>query len=311
MGWLVFGIVIGLAVGAAAVAAIVRAAGRAIGTTPRSVLGLIVDGLRPAGERDGVAAQRVLARRLKRTGSRTASGKRVAASELTVHVSPEDYIAIDAALGVTAAEADLGAFYRAHAASAGWIRADDPRVRLVRDISLRPRQAFVQAVTVAPEAAPAPPVAEPEPVRSEPVHVTPDREPFRPVVVPRQDEATTDVLPHAMLADAMATAAYPVGLLLGDLVAVHGTDVRTVPAHTGVFRIGRGRQNDLVVTSPGVGRDHLVIEVRGDAWWIVPGTAEATTMLDGRPLIAPVVLRTPAVLDLGRGARVRLSISGP
>src|SRR3954469_9673180 len=91
MGWLWLGLVLGLLVGAGAVALVVRAVGKLTGTDLRSVGRLVVDGLPPGRRREGVAAQRALARRLKRAGERTASGRRVAAEELTVHVSPEDH----------------------------------------------------------------------------------------------------------------------------------------------------------------------------------------------------------------------------
>jgi hypothetical protein len=260
---------------------------------------LIVDGLAPGRERDGVAAQRALARRLKRAGERTASGRRVAAVELVVHVSPETHDAIGSALGVGTAEADLAEFYRERAVQGSWILAGEPRVRIVRDISLRPRQAFVRTTTRAavgvPDgaAAPTPPTERP-PVAPDPA-------------APRPDDVTTDVLPRALLDDTTTTAAYP-ALALGDLVAVHGTDVRTVTAAEGVLRIGRGPHNDVVLDRPGIGRDHLVLEARGDAWWIVPGTAQGGTKLDGIPVAVPTPVPGDGTLELGRGVRVRVTV---
>jgi hypothetical protein len=286
MGWLWLGLLIGLLVGAAVVALLLRAVGGLTGTDLRGVARLVLDGLRPGRRREGVAAQRALARRLKRAGERTASGRRVAAEALTVHVSPEDHDAISAALGVEAAETDLAEFYRGHAAGSRWIVNGEPQVRLVRDISLRPRQAYVRATTRAAVPARAP----------------------EPAAAPLNDPVT-DVLPRALLdEDASVTAVYPANLLLGDLIVVHGTDVRTVTAAEGVLRIGRGAHNDVVLDRPGVGRDHLVLEARGDAWWIVPGTAQGDTRLDGVPVEAPTPVVGDATLELGRGVRVRLTV---
>lgn len=301
MGWLWLGLLIGLAVGAGVLALVLRAVGGLTGTDLRSVGRLIVDGLTPGRRREGVVAQRALARRLRRAGERTASGRRVAAEEVTVHVSPEDHAAIDAALGVPAAEADLAEFYRAHASRGGWIVGAEPQVRIVRDISLRPRQAFVRAPARAahPGHAGQPPPA---------AQAASNPEPPRPPEPARQD-ARTDVLPHALLeaADGSATAVLPVGRV-GDLVVVHGTDVRTRSPSAGALRIGRGRHNDLVLDRPGVARDHLVVEARTDGWWVVPGTSPGGTLLDGAALDGPAPILGGATLELGRGVRLRLSV---
>ncbi|MGT2425234.1 FHA domain-containing protein [Amnibacterium kyonggiense] len=222
-----------------------------------------------------------------------------------MHVSPEDHETITAALGVEVAEADLAEFYRAHASRGNWLVSAEPQVRIVRDISLRPRQVFVRTtaragVSAPPVAAPAPPFAAPAPRRS---------------ALAEQQDAPTDVLPPDLLAagidpDSTTTAVYPAGLLLGDLVVVHGTDVRTVTPTDGVLRIGRGAHNDLVLERPGIVRDHLVLEARDDGWWAVPGATQGGTKLDGVVLDGPAPVRGTAVLELGRGVRVRLSV-GP
>jgi hypothetical protein len=317
MGWLVLGLVLGLLVGAAVVAAVLRSVGRITGTDRASVLRLVLDGLAPGRRTDGVAAQRALARRLKRTGQRTASGRRVAAEAVIVQISPEDEEAIAAALGLEVAEADLTEFYRAHASRNGWLVGGEPVVTIVKDISLRPRQAVVRAEIRALDRPAAEPVLAPvredapgaqleEPVVSRPPAAS------RPPVAPRPDEAVTDVLPRELLAEAGAfpTAVYPIGGTPGDLVVVHGTDVRTVAASTGSIRIGRGAHNDLVIARPGVGRDHLVIEVRGGSWWLVPGKAQGGTTLDGHLLDGPTELPGTATVGLGRGVRLRLSVEG-
>lgn len=290
MGWLWLGLVLGLLVGAGVVALVVRGVGRVIGTGPSSVGRLIVDGLTPGRRRDGVTAQRALARRLQRAGERTASGRRVAADELVVHVSPEDHEAIGGSLGIDTAQTDLAEYYRGLASRGGWIVGQEPDVRIVRDISLRPRQSFVRVTSrVAPPRDPAP-------------------APTRPPVASRPGDAVTDVLPRTLVDEAgpFSTAVYPAGVLLGDLVVVHGTDVRTVPVAKGVLRIGRGRHNDLVLDRPGIGRDHLVLEARGDAWWIVPGSGRTT--VGDAPLEVPRAVAGGETLELGRGVRVRLSV---
>ena len=308
MGWLVLGLVLGLIVGAAVVAGILRSVGRITGMKPRDVVGLVVDGLTPGRRADGIAAQRSLARRLKRAGDRAASGRRVAADEVTVQVSPEDEEAIAAVLGIETAERDLAEFYREQAARGDWILGDEPQVRIVKDISLRPRQVVVRTETRArtPPARP----AEPVPVARPAPAPTSSAASARQEVAARPDDAVTDVLPRALLEELgpTATAVYPVGMPVGDLVVVHGTDVRTVPAATGSIRIGRGQHNDLVVARPGVGRDHLLVEVRGDAWWIVPGTSQGGTTLDGVALDGPAELSGPVTLGLGRGVRIRLTV---
>ena len=112
IGGLLLGTVLGLAVGALAVLALLRAVGRLTGAVrPRAVLEVVLDGLWSRPHRDGMAAQRVLARRLKHTGSRTASGGTVAATRLDLHVSPEDFELIEGAMGLPEAERDLAAFY--------------------------------------------------------------------------------------------------------------------------------------------------------------------------------------------------------
>lgn len=298
MGWFWLGLVLGLLVGAGAVALLLRAVGRITGTGLRSVGRLVLDGLLPGRRRDGVAAQRALARRLKRSSQRTAAGRRVAAEELDVHVSPEDHDVIGSALGIDAAERDLAEYYRDLASRDRWIVGAEPRVRIERDISLRPRQVFVRATTRASIAEP--PQAQPRPGTA-PVP--------RPPVADRTDEAVTDVLPRGMLGDDEAvTSVYPASGLLGDLVVVHGTDVRTVTPAEGALRLGRGRHNDVVLDRPGVGRDHLVIEARGDAWWAVPGTSPGGTLLNGAPLEAPAPIVGTASIELGRGVRLRLTV---
>jgi pSer/pThr/pTyr-binding forkhead associated (FHA) protein len=86
--------------------------------------------------------------------------------------------------------------------------------------------------------------------------------------------------------------------------------VRTVTAGEAPLRIGRGSHNDLVLDRPGVGRDHLVLEVRDGAWWAVPGTAPGGTLLDGARVEEPVPLHGTGLLELGRGVRIRVTVEG-
>ncbi|MFD1720112.1 FhaA domain-containing protein [Amnibacterium endophyticum] len=319
-GWFALGLVAGLAVGALVVLALVRSTARITGASWRTLPRLVADGLVPGRTGGGIAAQRRLAQRVKRIGERTASGRRVAASALEVHVSPEDHAAIDEAMGVDAAQRDLLEFYTDHASRSGWLLGAQPAVSIVRDISLRPRQAFVRSETRL-EAAPEPP-----PTTSPRPFVPPQG---RPSVAPRtgpapvaprtgpvpDDAALTDVIPRGLGGeDAVATAAYPIGLAEhaapGDLLVVHGTDVRVVPAARGLATVGRARRNDIVVDAPGVADDHLLLEHRQQQWWVVPGPSAARVSLEGRPLRRPEALQGQGLVELGRGARLRLSVEG-
>ncbi|MGN6742232.1 MAG: FHA domain-containing protein, partial [Amnibacterium sp.] len=93
----------------------------------------------------------------------------------------------------------------------------------------------------------------------------------------------------------------------GDLIVVHGTDVRMVPREKGRATIGRSSRSDLVIDRPGVSRDHALVELRGDGWWLVPRDSKNGTLLDGRPVQGPV--RLPPESTLGLGARVKLKVT--
>ena len=328
----VLGLLVGLAVGALVVAGIVRATSRITGAAPRSLPGLVLGGLRPGGPADGVAAQRALARRLKRTGQRTAAGRRVAATTLEVHVSPEDHTAIDEAMGLEAAQTDLTDFYTGHASRAGWLVGSAPQLSIVRDISLRPRQSFVRAETradpsnpllpagptpAAPRASAARQEARPQQARPAPDARAPVAPQQSPAAQP-EDAALTDVLPRGLFdqaavdQDALQTAAYPLGMaeqaVPGDLLVVHGTDVRVVPVRRGLATVGRAAHNDVVVAAPGVADDHLLLEHRQRGWWVVPGPSKARVTLEGRAVKTAERLEGQGVVELGRGARLRLSV---
>lgn len=302
----VLGGLLGLAIGALVVVALVRATGRISGATPAAVLGLVVDGLRPGVRTDGVATQRALARKLRGTASRAASGRLIGPTAVVLHVSPEDHALLTDTIGLEQAAGDLTDFLIGHARRRSWHLQADPTVELERDISLRPRQAFAQA-EVRAEAVPRTPVRPAAP-RTASVPLP-----------PRPDEAVTDVLPRADVEEALGdeeiTSSYPVqaaeAVGPGDLVIVHGTDVRTVSAAAGAATIGRGPHNDVVVDAPGVAREHVRLERRDTGWWVVPRGVGAKTLLDGRRVDTPAQVDGQALLQLGRGVRVRLTAEPP
>ena len=93
----------------------------------------------------------------------------------------------------------------------------------------------------------------------------------------------------------------------GDLIVVHGTDVRMVPREKGRATIGRASHCDLVIDRPGVSRDHALVELRNDGWWVVPRDSKNGTLLDGLRLTGPV--RLPPESTLGLGTRVKLKLT--
>jgi FHA domain/Protein of unknown function (DUF3662) len=276
--------------------------------SPKALLRFVWAGLLPGTRHDGIAVQRALAKLLKESYSVMASGRRVAAAAVDIHVSPEDYRLISSSIGTAAAVADLTDFYVSYARDNQWHIVAEPVIELKRDISLRARQAYAQR-TVHP----------PEPDAEDPVTEDLDRRELReaeqrtevlPSGPPRgvpQDEAT-EVLDAAAAPDGM-TRPYEAREALGDgdLIVVHGTDVRMVPREKGRATIGRASHSDLVIDRPGVSRDHAVVELRDDGWWVVPREAKNGTLLDGRPLQG--ASRLPPESTLGLGARVKLKLT--
>jgi hypothetical protein len=269
----------------------------------RGLLRFLWAGLLPGSRHDGIAVQRSLAKLLKESYSVMASGRRVAAAAVDIHVSPEDYRLIAGSVGTDAAVADLVDFYVSYARDNQWHLVADPVITLKRDISLRSRQAYAQR-TVHPA----------DPDRSDP-----ETEDLKGAEL-REAESRTDVLPPVadgtteVLAAARAvdggTRPYDARTEVlgdGDLIVVHGTDVRMVPREKGRATIGRASHCDLVIDRPGVSRDHAVVELRDDGWWVVPHDAKNGTLLDGRPLQGPS--RLPPEATLGLGARVKLKLT--
>lgn len=307
----VLAFLVGLVLAGLVAFALARTLMRVTGTAdPKALLRFVWSGLLPGTHHDGIAVQRSLAKLLKESYSVMASGRRVAAAALDVHVSPEDYRLITSSVGTDAAVADLTDFYVSYARDNQWHLVTDPLITLRRDISLRARQAYVQR-TVHPadpdgedpvtedlkagelreaegrsEAVPDP--AGPVPVSEGVTEVLPGVRPADPDGVTRPYEARTEVLGD------------------GDLIVVHGTDVRMVPREKGRATIGRSSHADLVIDRPGVSREHAVLELRHDGWWVVPLDARNGTLLDGRPLQGPS--RLPPESTLGLGARVKLTV---
>jgi hypothetical protein len=141
----VLGLLLGLAAGVAACWGLTRVLMRVAGLPDARALGrFLVSGLRRHGRHDPVEVERTLSRALKDQYSVLASGTRLAAGAITLRVSPEDHAVLRDGLGVEAAAADLGAFYRRHATASGWQVLADPVVTIERDISLKPREAVAQ-----------------------------------------------------------------------------------------------------------------------------------------------------------------------
>jgi hypothetical protein len=294
----VLGFLIGILLAGSVAFALARTLLRLTGTrTAAGLLRFIGAGLLPGARRDGIAVQRSLANLLKQSYSVMASGRRVAASAIDVHVSPEDHRLISESIGATAAVADLTDFYVSYARESQWRMADDPVIRLRRDISLRPRQAYAQR-TFRPPSADAGALAE--------ERATADAGPA--------DEQVTETIGPAIRWDGGPDGTRPYDfadtevLGPGDLVVVHGTDVRTVPRERGRATIGSARHSDIVVDRPGVSREHATVALRDDGWWVEPKSGKNGTLLDGRPLVEPTRLPIDSTLGLGRGVKLRLTV---
>ena len=315
----VLGFLIGLVLAGVVAFALARSLMRVTGTSsPRSLGRFIWAGLLPGTRHDGIAVQRALAKLLKESYSVMASGRRVAAAAVDIHVSPEDYRLITSSVGTEAAVRDLTDFYVSHARDNQWHLVADPVITLKRDISLRARQSYAQR-TVHPPEDPEDPIT--EDLRAAELRDAEERG-GRP-------EQQTDVLPPAPPQGSApftgATEVPPVQrtevldgvtrpyaartevLGDGDLIVVHGTDVRMVPREKGRATIGRASHCDLVIDRPGVSRDHALVELRNDGWWVVPRDSKNGTLLDGRALQGPV--RLPPESTLGLGTRVKLKLT--
>lgn len=283
-------------------------------TSPKALLRFVWEGLLPGRHHDGIAAQRSLARLLKESYSVMASGRRVAAAAVDIHVSPEDYRLLTSSIGTRAAVTDLTDFYVSYARDNQWHLVGDPVITLKRDISLKARQAYAQRTVHPPESETDDPVT--EDLRAGDLREAESRQPVpadRTDVLPRMppSEGPTEVLSPAR-ADQPDEVTRPYEARTevlgdGDLILVHGTDVRMVPREKGRATIGRSSRSDLVIDRPGVSRDHAVVELREDGWWLVPRDSKNGTMLDGQPLASPV--RLPPESTLGLGSRVKLRVT--
>ncbi|HEV7623352.1 MAG TPA: FhaA domain-containing protein [Amnibacterium sp.] len=309
----VLAFLIGLVLAGLVAFALARTLMRVTATTaPKALLRFVWAGLLPGNRHDGIAAQRSLAKLLKESYSVMASGRRVAAAAVDIHVSPEDFRLITSSIGTDAAVADLTDFYVSYARDNQWHLVSDPVITLKRDISLRARQAYAQRTVHPPEADAEDPVTgdlDAADLREADLQtdVLPPAT-GRPAQV---SESVTDLLPSRRLGEPDGvTRPYEARTEVlgdGDLIVVHGTDVRMVPREKGRATIGRSSRADLVIDRPGVSRDHAVVELRDDGWWVVPLDAKNGTLLDGRPLQGPS--RLPPESTLGLGARVKLKVT--
>ena len=321
----VLGFLIGLVLAGIFAFALGRSLMRVTNTaSPRALARFVWSGLLPGSRHDGIAVQRSLAKLLKESYSVMASGRRVAAAAIDIHVSPEDYRLITSSIGTEAAVSDLTDFYVSHARDNQWHLVADPVITLKRDISLRARQAYAQRTVHPPE-------QEDDPVtedlragelreaeawtQSPPVAQTDEQRTDVLPSVPEQQEqpftGATEVLPadRTEVLDDVARPSVSRTEVLGDgdLIVVHGTDVRMVPREKGRATIGRASHSDLIIDRPGVSRDHAVVELRNDGWWVVPRESKNDTLLDGRPLQGPS--RLPPESTLGRGTRGKLKLT--
>ena len=337
----VLGFLVGLVLAGLVAFALGRSVMRVTNTsTARGLARFVWSGLLPGTRHDGIAVQRSLAKLLKESYSVMASGRRVAAAAIDIHVSPEDYRLITSSIGTEAAVSDLIDFYVSHARDNQWHLVAEPVITLKRDISLRARQAYAQR-TVHPPEQDDDPVTEdlrsgelreaeartPPPMQSDgqrtdvlPAGPGGEQPPFAGVteVLPAGPggeqppvAGATEVLPAGgtEVPDGVAgpSASRTEVLGDGDLIVVHGTDVRMVPREKGRATIGRASHSDLVIDRPGVSRDHALVELRTDGWWVVPQDSKNGTLLDGRPLAGPA--RLPPESVLGLGARVKLKLT--
>ncbi len=334
----VLGFLIGLVLAGLVVFALGRTLLRVTNSTgPRALLRFVGAGLMPGTRHDGIAVQRSLARLLKESYSVMASGRRVAAAAVDIHVSPEDYRLITTSVGTDAAVADLTEFYVAYARDNQWHLVAEPVISLRRDISLRARQAYAQRTVHPPEPETDSPAT--EDLKAADLRAAAERsglpaaEPAQRASPPADEplvDGTTDVLqtgagtaPPAGVTEVLPAGhgGPPDGLTRpyeartevlgdaadGDLIVVHGTDVRMIPREKGQATIGRSPHSDLVIDRPGVSRDHVLVELRPDGWWVVPRDAKNGTLLDGAPLQSAT--RLPPESTLGLGARVKLKVT--
>jgi hypothetical protein len=305
----VVGFLIGFALAGLVAFALARTLMRVTSTAnPRGLLRFVWAGLLPASRHDGIAVERSLAKLLKESYSVMASGRRVAAAAVDIHVSPEDYRLLTSSLGTDAAVTDLTDFYLSYARDNQWHLVADPVIALKRDISLRAGQAYAQRTVHPPEPEAEDP--ETEDLKAADLRAAEGRVVLPPVPADAPAEEATEVLSVGHDLPDGLTRPYEAATDVlgdGDLIVVHGTDVRMVPREKGRATIGRSSHSDLVIDRPGVSREHALVELRNDGWWVVPRDSRNGTLLDGRPLPGPS--RLPPESTLGLGARVKLKIT--
>ena len=329
--WL--GLLLGLVVGGAACWGVTRVLMRVAGLPDaKALVRFLWSGLRRHGRHDPVEVERALSRALKDQYSVLASGSRLAAGAITLRVSPEDHDVLRDGLGIDAAAADLGDFYRRHATASGWQVLADPLVTIERDISLKPREAVAQrAIRPGDEAGPgephpaeakrdsrAAPRRTPEPDDAEPPTPRYGTHPERaeahprsgPVAVPpwnATDEGMTTPLPLGGFGDGTAevTEVLPAAPVAG-VVVRNGRTVVPLPPTARRVTIGRAVGSDVRVQAHGVADEHAVLEHRGADWWLVPRSP--VTSVGGERVDEPVRLTGTNIVGLGRVARLEVTV---
>ena len=101
-------------------------------------------------------------------------------------------------------------------------------------------------------------------------------------------------------ADAAPTVLLDVAAGHARLVAIDGPiDGEVYPITRIDARIGRSRQNDIVLDAPTVSRTHASIKFDGDGYYLVDAGSPNGTWLDGARVIGSVRLRPGQVIRLG------------
>lgn len=303
----VLGVLLGLAVGLAACWGVARVLMRVAGLQDLRGLGrFLLAGLRRHGRHDAVEVERTLSRALKDQYSVLASGTRVAATAVTLKVSPEDHAVLRDGLGVEAAAADLADFYRRHAASAGWQVLADPVVTVERDISLKPREAVAQRSTRAPGEPPA--GRSPGPDRLQ-AAVPEEEDPTVLLPAPAASNHTTP-LPFGHRAESVegVTEVLPSAAASDGVVVRNGRTVVRLPATARRASIGRAPGSDVRVQAHGVADEHALLERRGTDWYLVPLPRAGPTAVGGEPVDEPVRLSGTNIVGIGRVARLEVTV---
>jgi serine phosphatase RsbU (regulator of sigma subunit) len=93
------------------------------------------------------------------------------------------------------------------------------------------------------------------------------------------------------------------------LLVIDGAEQRTIPLHKVPFSIGRKPGNDLVLPDPRVSREHALITVEGDEYWLVDEGSKHGTFVNGQK-VGRYRLRPNDRIELGTREGLHL-IFGP